>query len=142
MKVSTEASYPYPAAEQTTTLTVNKAPLTVTPNNVTRQYGASNNNFTLNYNGLMAWDTAASIGQPVYSTTADTSSPIGKYNITASGLASTKYTITYSPGTLTVTPAPLTVMVANQSRAYGQSNPSLSVSITGIVNGDEILASY
>lgn len=142
LKVSTEASYPYPAAEQTTTLTVNKAPLTVTPNNVTRQYGTSNNNFTLNYNGLMAWDTAATIGQPVYSTSADTSSPIGNYDITASGLASTKYTITYSPGTLTVTPAPLTVMVANQSRAYGQSNPSLSGSITGIVNGDEIRATY
>ncbi|MCE4042753.1 S-layer homology domain-containing protein [Lysinibacillus fusiformis] len=142
LKVSTEASYPYPAAEQTTTLTVNKAPLTVTPNNVSRQYGTSNNNFTLNYNGLMAWDTATSIGQPVYWTVADTSSPIGNYNITASGLASTKYTITYSPGTLTVTPAPLTVMVANQSRSYGQSNPPLSGSITGIVNGDEILATY
>jgi len=68
LKVSTEASYPYPAAEQTATLTVNKAPLTVTPSNVTRQYGTSNNNFTLNYNGLMTWDTAAALGQPVYST--------------------------------------------------------------------------
>ncbi|WP_396631482.1 MBG domain-containing protein [Lysinibacillus sp. D4A3_S15] len=33
-------------------------------------------------------------------------------------------------------------MVANQSRSYGPSNPSLSGSITGIVIGDEILASY
>ncbi|WP_156314017.1 MBG domain-containing protein [Lysinibacillus sp. ZYM-1] len=142
LKVSIPASYPYSAAEQTTTFTVNKAPLTATPNNMTRQYGTSNSNFTLNYNGLMAWDTAAALGQPVYSTSADTLSPIGNYDIIASGLASTKYTIIYSPGTLTVSPAPLTVTVANQSRAYGQSNPSLTGSITGLVNGDGILASY
>lgn len=142
LKVATAASYPYPAAEQTTTLTVNKASLTVTPNNVTRPYGASNGNFTMGFSGLMAWDTAASLGQPVYSTSADASSPIGNYDITASGLTSTKYSITYSPGTLTVTPAPLTVTAADQARAYGQSNPPLTGSITGLVNGDAILVSY
>ncbi len=142
LKVATAASYPYPAAEQTTTLTVNKAPLTVTPNHATRPYGTSNGNFTMSIGGLMAWDTASSLGQPVYSTLADASSPIGNYDLTASGLTSTKYTITYSPGTLTVTPAFLTVTAADQARAYGQSNPSLSGSITGLVNGDAILASY
>ncbi|GGG71685.1 immunoglobulin-like domain-containing protein [Paenibacillus radicis (ex Gao et al. 2016)] len=142
LKVATAASYPYPAADQTTTLTVNKAPLTVTPNNATRPYGTSNGNFTMSFGGLMAWDTASSLGQPVYSTHADASSPIGNYDLTASGLTSTKYTIIYSPGTLTVTQAPLTVTAADQSRAYGQGNPSLSGSITGLVNGDAILASY
>ncbi|RUT47551.1 hypothetical protein EJP82_07580 [Paenibacillus anaericanus] len=142
LKVSIAASYPYPAAEQTTTLTVNKAPLTVTPNNATRPYGTSNGNFTMSYGGLMAWDTASSLGQPVYSTPADASSPIGNYNLTASGLTSTKYAITYSPGTLTVTPGALTVTTADRARAYGQSNPSLSGSITGLVNGDAILVSY
>lgn len=142
LKVAIAASYPYTAAEQTTTLTVNKAPLTVTPNNATRPYGKSNGTFTMGFSGLLAWDTASSLGQPVYSTPADASSPIGNYGLTASGLTSTKYTITYAPGTLTVTPAPLTVTAADQTRAYGQSNPSLSGSITGLVNGDAILASY
>jgi len=142
LKVAIAASYPYTAAEQTTTLTVNKAPLTVTPNNATRPYGTSNGNFTMSFDGLMAWDTASSLGQPVYSTLADASSPIGNYGLTASGLTSTKYTITYLPGTLSVTPALLTVTAADQARAYGQSNPSLSGSITGLVNGDAILASY
>ena len=142
LKVSIAASYPYPAAEQTTTLTVNKASLTVTPNNATRPYGTSNGNFTMGFSGLMAWDTAASLGQPMYSTSADASSPIGNYELTASGLTSTKYTISYSPGTLTVTQAPLTVTAADQSRAYGQSNPTLTGSITGLVNGDAIQMSY
>lgn len=142
LKVAIAASYPYPAAEQTTTLTVNKAPLTVTPNNATRPYGTSNGTFTMGYIGLMAWDTAASLGQPVYSTSADAASPIGNYDLTASGLTSTKYTINYSPSTLTVTPAPITVTAADQSRAYGQSNPALTGSMTGLVNGDAILASY
>jgi len=142
LKIAIAASYPYPAAEQTTTLTVNKAPLTATPNNVTRPYGTSNGDFTMSFSGLMAWDTAAALGQPVYSTSADASSLIGNYNITASGLTSTKYTITYSTGTLTVAQAPLTITAADQSRAYGQSTPSLTGSITGLVNGDAILASY
>ncbi len=142
LKVSTAASYPYSAAEQTTTFTVNKAPLTVIPNNVTRTYGKTNGTFTSELRGLMTWDTATSLGQPVYSTIADASSPIGNYGLIVSGLTSSKYTLTYVPGTVTVTQAPLTIIAADQTRVYGQNNPPLSGSINGVVNGDAILASY
>lgn len=142
LKLSTAASFPYPAAEQTTTLTVNKAPLTVTPNDASRPYGTSNGSMTMSLDGLMTWDAANSLGQPLFSTSADASSPIGEYSVIASGLTSTKYAIVYVPGTLTVTQAPLTVAASNHSRAYGQSNPSLTGSITGLMNGDTIQASY
>ena len=39
-------------------------------------------------------------------------------------------------GTLTVTPAPLTITANNQTKAYGAAVPALTASYTGFVNGD------
>ena len=46
------------------------------------------------------------------------------YAITASGAADPNYTISYVPGTLTVTPATLTVTADNQSKVYGAALPT------------------
>src|SRR5204862_502887 len=46
------------------------------------------------------------------------------------------YTISYAAGTLTVTPAALTVKANDATRAYGAANPTLTASYTGFVNGD------
>ena len=43
---------------------------------------------------------------------------------------------------LVVSPAPLTVTAANASRAYGQTNPAFTGTITGVTNGDNITATY
>ena len=55
-------------------------------------------------------------------------------------------TVDYSSATtsvsLVVLPASLTVMAANASRAYGQTNPLFTGTITGIQNGDNITATY
>src|SRR5262249_2782507 len=40
------------------------------------------------------------------------------------------------PGTLTVTPATLTVTADNQTKVYGQPNPVLTAHFSGFVNGD------
>jgi MBG domain (YGX type) len=54
--------------------------------------------------GFVNGDTAANLtAQPALSTTATTASPAGTYPISASGAASPNYTISYLPGTLTVT---------------------------------------
>ena len=45
------------------------------------------------------------------------------------------YTITYISGSITVTPAPLTITADNQSKVQGTANPSLTVTYTGFVNG-------
>ena len=60
---------------------------------------------------------------------------MGTYAITAIGAVSTT-TIGYVSGTLTVTPAALTVTANNQTKAYGAANPALTVSYSGFVNGD------
>src|SRR5262249_24618260 len=44
--------------------------------------------------------------------------------------------ISYVSGTLTVTPAALTITANNKSRAYGSANPALTVSYAGFVNSD------
>ncbi len=45
-------------------------------------------------------------------------------------------------GEITVTPAPLTVVVDDQMMVYGSAVPTLTGTLTGVVNGDEITASY
>ncbi|MEQ2009067.1 MAG: immunoglobulin domain-containing protein [Limisphaerales bacterium] len=46
------------------------------------------------------------------------------------------YTTNAASVTLTVNPAPLTIKADNQSRPFGQTNPVLTVSYTGFVNGE------
>ena len=67
---------------------------------------------------------------------ATVSSGVGSYPITASGAMSAKYTFSYLAGSLTVTPAPLTITANNLSKPTGVPNPTLTVSFSGFVNGD------
>ena len=119
------------------TLTVNKATLTVTANNASKVYGASNPVMSVTYAGFVNGDTAASLAtQPTASTTVVVASPVGNYPITAAGGASNNYNFTYVAGTLTVDRAPLTVTASNAGKTYGAANPALTVAYTGFVAGD------
>jgi hypothetical protein len=55
-------------------------------------------------------------------------------------------TVNYSSVTdsvsLVVSPAPLTVTAGSTNRVYGQTNPVLIGTITGVTNGDDITATY
>jgi len=119
------------------TLTVTPAVLTITANDQSKTYGAANPTLTVSYSGFVNGDTAASLTTPPsVTTTATTTSDAGTYPITPSGAASANYAIGYVNGTLTVTPATLTVTANNKTRIYGAANPALTVSYTGFVNGD------
>mgnify|MGYP003694452849 CR=1 FL=1 len=48
------------------------------------------------------------------------------------------YTIAYVDGTLTVTPAALTVTATNKTRTYGAPNPAFTASFAGLVAGDTV----
>jgi hypothetical protein len=52
------------------------------------------------------------------------------------------YNLTLVNGTLTVTPAPLTVTANDATRVYGQPNSVFTGSIVGIQNNDNITATY
>jgi hypothetical protein len=118
-------------------LTISPAPLMVAADNNTKVYGQANPVFTVSYSGFVNGDTASSLGGTLsFSTPATTSSPVGSYATTPGGLTSRNYTIAFVNGTLSVTPAALTVAASNVTRIYGQPNSTFTVSYSGFVNGD------
>jgi hypothetical protein len=131
---------------QTVQVWVGTAPattLTITANNVSRQYEAADPAFTATYAGFVNGDTPAVLTGALACAANDTAgSPVGTYLINCSGLSSTSYSITYVPGLLSITPAPLTISANNVARPYGQANPSFTGTIVGLLNGDNVSASY
>ncbi len=118
-------------------INVSPAPLTITANDTNKVYGAALPVFTASYSGLVNGDTASSLTTPVtLGTSATASSPIGTYTITASGAAYTNYSISYVSGTLTVTPAALTITANDTNKVYGAELPTFTASYSGFVNGD------
>src|SRR5207237_4803384 len=98
-------------------LTVTPAGLTVTADDQTRAYGAANPALTVRYSGFVNGDTAASLTTPPSVTTAaTTASAVGSYPIAVSGAVSANYTNRHVGGTLTVTPAVLTVSAHEQQQ--------------------------
>ena len=99
------------------TLRVNKAALTITANDCSKQEGEENPELTVSYNGFKYNDNATTLTtQPTVTTTATKDSPAGTYPITVSGAASNNYEIAYVSGTLTVTEAPTEIVVTDISQ--------------------------
>ena len=74
----------------------------MTSNNATRVVGAANPEFAASYEGLVPDETPAMLdGVLTFATSATETSPAGTYAITASGLSSPNYDISYADGTLT-----------------------------------------
>ena len=141
----TAASADYTISYVSGTLTVTPAALTVTADNQSMVYGAALPTLTASYVGFVNGDTLASLGTPpTLATTATNGSDVSgsPYAITAGGAVDPDYTFSYVTGVLTVTPAPLTVVVDNLSKVYGQANPDLTGTLSGVVAGDGITASY
>ena len=127
----------FDASSGTGTLSVTQAGLTVTANDASKIYGAANPTFTVSYMGFVNADTPAALGGTLtFTTSATAASHVGSYAITPSGLASSNYTITFVSGTLSITPAALTITADNKSKLYGAAQPTLTASYSGFVNGD------
>ena len=119
------------------TLSVNAVALTVLAADAQRAYGQTNPVFTVTYSGFVDGETNDVLGGSlVFTCSADTNSAVGQYAIEPSGLTATNYSITFSNGTLTVSPYALTVTADNKSKVYGQADPALTVSYSGFVNGE------
>ncbi|MGB8131953.1 MAG: MBG domain-containing protein [Candidatus Angelobacter sp.] len=123
-------------------LVVNKPPLTVAIDNATRVYGDPNPPFTGTITGLRGTDVITA----TYDSPAAGGSPVGTYPIVPSyadpaGVLN-NYNVIVTNGTLTITPAPLSVTADNASRVYGDPNPIFTGTVLGIKNGDNITATY
>jgi hypothetical protein len=131
----------YTVSSSNGTLTIGAAPLTAAAANVTRLYGDVNPAFTGTLTGLKNADNITA----TFSTTTDPTSAVGTYSITPTfadpGAKLANYTVV-SSGTLTISPAPLTVSAASASRIYGDANPAFTGTLTGLKNADNITASF
>ena len=124
------------STSNTITLTVTPAPLVITASNQTMTYGGTLSPLSATVSGFVNGDSVSHLTTLPVITTAPATSNVGTYAITACGAYDPNYTISYVPGQLTINPAPLVITANNESMTYGGSLPALSVSFSGLVNGD------
>ena len=118
-------------------VTVVKIPLTAHVANTTKVYGDANPEFNITYSGFRDGDSEVGFSVSAsISTIVDNSSKVGKYDIVASGAVSDKYEISYIPGTLTVTKAPLSISAGNYTKKQGDAMPVFKASYAGFKNGE------
>jgi hypothetical protein len=132
----------YSSVTQTVSINVIPAPLTITADAQTKVYGASDPTLTASYSGFVNGDTASSLTASPTLTRA-LGENVGSYAVTASGAVDPNYVITYVPGTLTITPAPLTVLVTASPKVYDgtTAEPTFTLGVAGNISGDDVSAS-
>lgn len=104
-------------------LTVNKASLSITAVDQITTYASALPALAISYSGFLNGDTQASlITLPAISTTATTTSLVGRYPIMVSSAASDNYSITYTNGTLSVLPGIQTITFTPMAKFYGDAD--------------------
>jgi filamentous hemagglutinin family protein len=132
----------YVIVEGTANEVITPASLVITPNSASRVYGASDPAYSASYQGLVLGQTSSVVSGLTLTSNDTPASGIGTYQITAGNGVAQNYAITYNnPGILTVTPATLTVTANPNSKTYGQNDPTLTYTDTGLVNGDTVSGS-
>ena len=121
------------------TLTIMPAPLTIKASDKTRQYYSDNPSFSYTCSGFVNGDNSSTLSPaPTLTTTANMSSNVGTYEIIVSNANNPNYSISYTNGTLTITPRTLTASVGNYERNYNEENPTFEVNYEGFVGNDGI----
>jgi uncharacterized protein YjbI with pentapeptide repeats len=147
--LSNALGYGYTDAAQTGEYSVTARPVTVTVANQSRVYGDANPNTgtiaaTVGGSGFVFGDGISALNVAAPSMTGTTnagstgalvgSNPTLVVGSKASSL--NDYAVTIASGTLAVNKATLTATADDKSRVYGDANPALSVSYSGLKNGD------
>jgi MBG domain (YGX type) len=129
------------------TLIVDPAPLTITVDNQTKTYGDSFTFISTEFSttGLQNGDTIGSVtlssaGATPTAGVANSPYAIVPSNPTGGTFNASNYDITYVDGSLTVTPAALTIMADDQTKPFGQSFFFQGTEFTaiGLLNGDTV----
>ena len=126
-----------PAKDVKQVLVINKKVAEIKVNDQNRIYGQANPDLTFNYAGFInGEDKAVLTTLPSVNTSATLQSPVGAYDIIASGAVAGNYSFNYTKGTLTVNKAVLDITADDATRAYSSANPVFNVIYSGFVNGD------
>ncbi len=103
------------------TLLVNKAPLSITANNIEKTYDGKiyDGEKTVTYNGLVNNETASVLsGSLSFDGTHKDAVNAGTYSVEPNGLSSNNYSITYNNGSLTINKAPLSITANDIEKTY------------------------
>jgi hypothetical protein len=119
-------------------LTISTRPITVTANNQAKVYGQLDPTLTF---------TAPTVNGDVLNGTpvrapgeAVAGGPYAITQGTVTNALNPNYNITFVNGQLVITAANLTITADNQTRPYGDANPPLTATFTGLTNGDTAAA--
>ena len=108
------------------------SPATVKVKDCSREYGDDNPTFEIETEG------AALIGEPEIICSADKNSKVGTYEIEINKGTIKNYYVTFVPGSLTVTKAPLVVTADNYTITQGDKLPEFTASYSGFKNGEDV----
>lgn len=114
------------------TLTVSRAPLLVRADDKQKVYGQADPTLTASYSGLQYADTGAVVSNLALSAPTGAAAMAGTHAITGAGASASNYSIQYAPGTLTVSKALMTVSMDDKQKIYGQADPVLTASYSGL----------
>ena len=122
-------------------INVQQKTLTITANNFNKTYNAVA--FTggngVSYNGFANGENEQVLqGTLSYTGTAIGARDVGSYFISPTGYTSNNYAITYQDGSLTITKTGLTITAEAKSKIYGDGEPSLTYTSTGLVGTDMV----
>jgi len=121
------------------TLVIFPATLTVTADDKSKVYDKQVfTGFTVQYSGFAEGeDQSVLTGNLEFYGDALSEVNVGQYTIIPEGLSATNYSIDYVPGTLTITPAALTISADNKTKVYDkQVFPAFTVSYDGFAGSD------
>ncbi len=118
------------------------ASLSLKPSTSVTATPAPTGTITFSFGKTVLCTLSATLGPTTTCNAPNSGLPVGTYTVTFSYTGDSNYAPAASTVILTVTAAPLTVTVNNLSRQYGAPNPTLTGTLTGLVNGDTAQVSY
>ena len=122
---------------ETHTVTIAKAPLTITAENKDTIYGEPAPAFTAAYTGLLGEDTVGVVSGLTMTSDYLVTSNVGEYDIVPANATALNYAISYTIGTLTVNQAPLMITADDKEVIYGEEHPEFTASYEGFKNEDD-----
>ena len=135
----TNANYDPSLVELEGTVKITPKPVTVTANSDSKTYGAVDPEFTATVVGTLGTDKVT------YSLSREAGEDVGEYLITASGdVAQGNYSVSYNPGTLTITaatrPEDKQLSVTSYEGVYDANEHTITVD--NVLDGDVVEYSY
>ncbi|MGG5578746.1 MBG domain-containing protein, partial [Myroides sp. C15-4] len=133
---SLAATTDYTLVYQAADLEITPATVTITADAQTKVYGDTDPALTYMVSGLKGTDTLTG------SLVREVGEAVGTYEIQQGSLAaSTDYTLVYQAADLVITPATVTITADAQTKVYGDTDPALTYTVSGLKGTDTLTGS-